>query len=219
MPRVNAWNAEHGFPELEMGVGVNTGEVVAGNIGSRKRAKYGVVGSNVNLAGRIEAYTLGGQVLVSGATRDAVKAPLTILSTRTVEPKGVAQPIALHEVGGLGGDYGLELPRRAVRWTDVEPAVPVTFRWVTGKEVVGDEQDGLLVRLAAEEAEIRSPTPPPPFTDLKVLLTPEGAETVPGIYGKVIARLDKDGSFVLRFTAVPQDARRYLDAVAGRRVP
>ena len=62
MPRVNAWNAEHGLPELEMGIGINTGEVVAGNIGSRKRAKYGVVGSNVNLAGRIEGYTIGGQI-------------------------------------------------------------------------------------------------------------------------------------------------------------
>ena len=66
MPRVNAWNAEHGLPELEMGIGINTGEVVVGNIGSRKRAKYGVVGSNVNLAGRIEGYTIGGQILISG---------------------------------------------------------------------------------------------------------------------------------------------------------
>src|SRR5205823_1121617 len=32
MPRVNAWNAEHGLPQLEMGLGINTGEVVAGNI-------------------------------------------------------------------------------------------------------------------------------------------------------------------------------------------
>ena len=56
MPRVNAWNAEHGLPELEMGIGIKTGEVVAGNIGSRKQPSTGVVGSNVDLAGRVEGY-------------------------------------------------------------------------------------------------------------------------------------------------------------------
>ena len=50
MARVNAWNVQQGFPEIEMGIGINTGEVVVGNIGSRKRAKYSVQGSNANLA-------------------------------------------------------------------------------------------------------------------------------------------------------------------------
>jgi predicted ATPase/class 3 adenylate cyclase len=216
MPRVNAWNAEHGLPEVEMGIGINTGEVVAGNIGSRKRAKYGVVGSNVNLAGRIEGYTVGGQVLVSQATRDAVKAPLTILSERTVEPKGVAQPITLYEVGGLGGAYGLALPSREIQWTVVEPPLPVSFRLVTGKEIVGNEQDGVIVRLSTHEAEIQTMAPPPPFTDLKLLLKPAGLRgTVSGIYGKVLRQPVVNGPFVVRFTAVPKDARQYLTAAGA----
>jgi predicted ATPase/class 3 adenylate cyclase len=212
MPRVNAWNAEHGLPALEMGIGINTGDVVAGNIGSRKRAKYGVVGSNVNLAGRIEAYTTGGQILITQATRDAVKSPLTILGERTAEPKGVSHPITLYEVGGLGGDHGLALPGRDLQWITLEPAVPLTFRLVTGKEVVGEEHAGVLVRLSANEAEIQSQAPPPPSTDLRLELTPtDGTATVTGVYGKVLARPPGNGSFVLRFTAVPQEARRFLN--------
>ena len=212
MARVNAWNAEHGLPELEMGIGINTGEVVAGNIGSRKRAKYGVVGSNVNLAGRIEGYSVGGQILISAATRNAIKSPLTILGEQVVEPKGVAHPITLYEIGGLRGAHNLALPVGEVEWTLVEPPLPVTFRRVTGKEVGGEEQDGLIVRLSPHEAEIEATMPPPPLTDLKVLLKANDVRgAVTGIYGKVLRQPVANGPFVLRFTAVPKEARQYLD--------
>jgi adenylate cyclase len=65
---VNQQNLKLGLPTLEMGIGINTGEVVVGNIGSQKRAKYTVIGSHANLAARIETYTVGGQVLVSEYT-------------------------------------------------------------------------------------------------------------------------------------------------------
>jgi adenylate cyclase len=57
---VNAQNRAAGLPEVEMGIGIHTGEVVVGNIGSDRRTKYGVVGSHVNLTARIESYTVGG---------------------------------------------------------------------------------------------------------------------------------------------------------------
>jgi adenylate cyclase len=72
MATVNAQNRDESLPAVEMRVGVNTGEVVVGNIGSPKRAKYGLVGSHVNLTARIESYTVGGQILISEATRQAV---------------------------------------------------------------------------------------------------------------------------------------------------
>src|SRR5262245_31676435 len=73
MAEVNAAHAARGLPRLEMGIGVNTGEAVVGNIGSEQRAKYAVVGSAVNVAARVEASTVGGQVFVSAATFEAIR--------------------------------------------------------------------------------------------------------------------------------------------------
>jgi predicted ATPase/class 3 adenylate cyclase len=217
MARVNAWNDQHGFPRLEMGIGINTGEVVVGNIGSHKRAKYSVVGSNTNLAARIEAYSLGGQILISKATRDAAKTPLTIVRAMTAESKGVRQPVVIYELAGLRNDQALTLPQRNVQWTDVQPPIPLTLQRVTGKDVVSEKHDGLLIRLSAEEAEIQSQMLPPPLTDLKVALKLSNpACSVGGIYGKVIGPAPANISFFLRFTAVPQDAREYLDSLGLR---
>jgi len=101
MERVNAWNRSRGFPEIEMGIGINTGEVVVGNIGSEKRSKYGIVGSNVNLTSRIESYTEGGQILVSQATVEACGPGLCIEGELEVAPKGVQEPLTLYWVGSL----------------------------------------------------------------------------------------------------------------------
>jgi adenylate cyclase len=69
MATVNETIGREGLPHVEMGIGIHTGEVVVGNIGSYKRTKYGAVGNHVNLAFQIESYTIGGQVLISEATR------------------------------------------------------------------------------------------------------------------------------------------------------
>ena len=68
MQQVNEQNQQMNFPILEMGIGINTGEAVAVNVDSQKRARYTVVGSHVNLAARIESYTVGGQILISENT-------------------------------------------------------------------------------------------------------------------------------------------------------
>jgi adenylate cyclase len=112
MDQVNRWNRSRDFPEIAMGIGVHTGEVVVGNIGSERRAKYGVVGSNVNLTSRIESCTAGGQVLASGSTLEACQGILEIADRIEVSPKGIDGTVTLHNVVGIGGAYGIRLPRR-----------------------------------------------------------------------------------------------------------
>ncbi len=110
MAGVNRHCRQTGLPETAMGIGINTGEVVVGNIGRRQRTKYGVGGLNVNLASRIESCTTGGQILISVTTLEACGPTLRIDSPAEVMPKGVGQPILTYEVGGIGGEYGLYLP-------------------------------------------------------------------------------------------------------------
>jgi adenylate cyclase len=68
----NEQNRARGWPPMVMGVGIDTGAAVVGNMGSPHRIKYGVVGNIVNVAAWIETFTVGGQVLVSDATRQAL---------------------------------------------------------------------------------------------------------------------------------------------------
>ena len=104
-----ASHRQEGAAELEMGIGIHTGRVIVGNIGSLRRTKYAAVGSNVNLAGRIESFTTGGQLLISD-TREKIKSPLRIVGQFQVEPKGADHSLQLHEVAGIGEPFNLSLP-------------------------------------------------------------------------------------------------------------
>jgi predicted ATPase/class 3 adenylate cyclase len=219
MPQVNEWNRRNKLPNLEMGIGINTGEVVAGNIGSRKRAKYGIVGSNVNLASRVEAYTVGGQVLITEATRRAVGKPLTVRDVGSVEPKGIAAPVRLFKVTGIGGDYDLELPELEPLWVDMQSPIPVKFRLVVDKKVTPAGYDGKIVRLAGDSARLTSTFFPSPYSDLELVLQGEDGENILSpMYGKVLEDHAPDGTFSLRFTSIPPECAKLLRELENWRV-
>jgi class 3 adenylate cyclase len=110
MRDVNSDNEAIGVGALKTGIGISTGDVIVGNIGSEKRAKYGVVGSNVILAARIESQTEGGEVIVSQATHQACDGILEIGEERGVRLKGFDHDVQLFNVVGIGGRYDLRLP-------------------------------------------------------------------------------------------------------------
>ncbi|NKB18749.1 MAG: adenylate/guanylate cyclase domain-containing protein, partial [Pseudanabaena sp. CRU_2_10] len=98
MEAVNAEITQLNLPAIAMGIGINTGEVVVGNIGSQTRAKYAIVGSHVNLTSRIESYTVGGQILISESTYLKAGDVVQTYGNMEVEPKGVKQPITIYDV-------------------------------------------------------------------------------------------------------------------------
>ena len=84
-----------------MGIGLHAGEVVVGNIGSESRAKYGIVGSAVNLTHRIQGQAQGGEVVVSEAVRRCVEPFLTVQREFRTRLKGIQEPVSLYVVADL----------------------------------------------------------------------------------------------------------------------
>ncbi|MGD8367527.1 MAG: adenylate/guanylate cyclase domain-containing protein, partial [Desulfobacterales bacterium] len=101
-----------GHPQLEMGIGINTGDVIVGNIGSEVRMKYGIVGAAVNTASRIESNAVGGQVLIGETTYQAVKDAVAADPPRAIMMKGIRQPLVIYAVHRIGAPYDVALSRK-----------------------------------------------------------------------------------------------------------
>ncbi len=216
MEPVNKQMKEWGLAPLEMGIGINTGEVVVGNIGSLKRTKYGIVGSQVNLTYRIESYTTGGQILISGTTLKEVGSIIKINGEKEVMPKGVKQPITIYDVGGLGGKYNLVLTKEEEIYLPLKEAISLHYVVLDGKNVGDCLNKGSLVKLSEKEAEIQGENSgeniPPALINIKLNFLWEGKESE-DVYGKVLEKKAENGNFYIRFTAKPPDVAAKLESL------
>jgi adenylate cyclase len=86
------------LPTLNMGIGVNSGPVVVGNIGSEKRKKYGIVGAAVNTTQRIQGQSDAGEVVVSETVVGMVTSQVRITRTFSTSLKGVPSPVHLYAI-------------------------------------------------------------------------------------------------------------------------
>ncbi len=91
-------NAARGLPELSMGIGIHTGDVIVGNIGTESRAKYGIVGSPVNLTDRIQHVAGYDKVVISEATYNTISSCVNVSDGFMVCLKGVEENQKLYEV-------------------------------------------------------------------------------------------------------------------------
>ena len=101
MDQVNEENRTLGIPGLSMGIGINAGEVIVGNIGSQSRAKYGVVGAPVNLTQRIQSAAEGGEVVVSESVHNRTRDDFHVRRSFKTWLKGIQGEVTLYAVEPL----------------------------------------------------------------------------------------------------------------------
>ncbi|MHC4871239.1 MAG: adenylate/guanylate cyclase domain-containing protein [Planctomycetota bacterium] len=98
---------------IYMGVGINSGEFVAGNVGSEDKIEFTLIGDNVNLAARIESHAGRGQVFIAESTYQIVKEDVIAVELPPVMLKGKSMAATIYSVKGVNlgsGDYLLSLP-------------------------------------------------------------------------------------------------------------
>jgi len=218
MTSVNERNRQSGYPEVALGIGINTGDVVVGNIGSKNRSKYAVVGRAVNLTARIESYTVGGQIFISENTLYECGDICRIDTAIKVMPKGVKKPLTIHEVGGIGGDFQLFLPpKKEITWIELKQGLPVQFTVVDWKHTGELGHGGAITKIAHNRVEIHSEVLPALLTNLRIsLYDPGDHEITDDLYGKVVSYLSESPpALLVHFTSVPPEAETFLTKFLG----
>jgi hypothetical protein len=209
-------NREHrveGVRDFEMGIGIHTGEVLLGNIGNERRAKYGVVGDTVNMTARIEGLTCGGQVLISHEGYASAGMSVEVKSAREVMFKGGADIMRIYSVVGVDGPEGKIALKEMESAQELRPssiaakAYPITGK---GKSVSEHAVEVVITGvgqrlLAIECGSIEE------LDDVKIEL--DGRPLAAPIYGKII---DRDIASGLLRAAVPLDLEQIFAQDHGR---
>jgi adenylate cyclase len=229
MEGVDRQLVEAGLPVLELGIGVHTGEVVVGNIGSKKRAKYGIVGPPVNLVSRIQACTSGGQILCSEDTLREAGDAAELDERVEIRAKGFPEPVVSFSVCGLRDRPELSIPARAEALVTLAEALPIRLQVLQEKQIGEIALRGELSKLSHTGAEIRSVAQLGcPFqsreqekacpmlrvsrlSELLLFVHPPGSiDCEERIYARV-TRVLSDRDLRVRFSSLSPTARQLLD--------
>ncbi|SMC90318.1 Adenylate cyclase, class 3 [Desulfocicer vacuolatum DSM 3385] len=157
-----------GFPPMEMGIGINTGDVIVGNIGSELRMKYGIVGATVNEASRIESNTVGGEILMGERTHRYVESIATVTPPKTVMMKGMRSPLVFYGVSAIAGFYNVVLDVVATPGEALSIRLPFQYWQIHDKKVNKTPLIGHTLSITDTHMEVILLPKPALFTNLKL---------------------------------------------------
>ena len=209
MNDLNAHARPEDMPELFMGIGINTGSVMAGKFGSNFYSEFTVIGDEVNLASRIEAFSLRGQVLISENTYARCRDFVTVSEPMEVFVKGKPQPVRLRELYAIPS-LELEVPRREIRRSHrMEVKLPCSLNLIQHKIVMPSAVSSTIRDIGYHGVLLELDQPLQALDDVRLefdlpLVNFRATE----IYAKVVKTKYDNGSYSagLEFTSVNPDA-------------
>ena len=222
MEAVNAENLSHGFPEIFIGIGVNSDIVSAGMLGSELHSEYTVIGNGVNLASRIECHCLRGQVLISDQTLAQTGQALDVDVVNRVRVKGKAEPVDLYEVIGLTGDSSMKVPRREIRKNiRVELSADLAFQILQDKKVLPEIHRAKIRDLSSNGMFATSSIQLERLTNIRLVMSLSILSTITTeIYAKItsVRQLADGYGYGIEFTSIDEDSQQVINDLVNRLV-
>jgi adenylate cyclase len=208
MSMLNLAHKDQGMPELFMGIGINTGTVLAGTLGSERYSEYTVIGDEVNLASRIEAFSLRGQVLISQSTYERCGDFVETSEPMDIHVKGKPQPVSLREVIAIPS-LGMKVPRQEIRRSHrIEVKLPARFHNIRAKIVMPEPCEATVRDIGYHGMMLEPEKELPLHTEIKLefdlpLVNYHAAD----VYAKVVTHKggDNAGCVGVEFTSVPPE--------------
>ncbi len=210
MEELNKVHRAQGLPEMYFGIGINTGRVMSALLGSDLYSEYTVIGDEVNLASRIESFSLRGQVLISESTWQRCDGFVKAGEPMEVFVKGKSKPVVLREVLGIPA-LAKMVPRQEVRRSPrVDVLLPIDYQVIADKVVLPEVHRGRVLDIGYHGilAEIEKPLST--FTEMVFAFDlPLVGKRVSNLYGKVVktARSGKVVRAGIEFSSIDAENR------------
>lgn len=188
--RLNPELAQNGRPRLRVAIGVNSGEVIAGEVGSPERYEFTILGDAVNLARRLESQALGWEVCVGAATIEHLGDAALHRPLPPVKVKGKDQPVALSALFGLRADTPSATTRR---WDLALVGTLDLGQGAAAEEVLAS---GLEVNPGRASLEVLTSQDPVPGARVRVALTLPRAPEPINVLARVRAASTDDTTMI-----------------------